>query len=180
MRSLLALCALVLASSCGIEAVPADAAVPELRDAGITDGGRPLEDAGQSQQDAGLADAGAAEPDAGAGCTSTSARAGWKATLTTAFHGVSGQVTVADDCTLTVSHFTYDGQGLDVRFYVAAAGSSFAMGTGLGPQLHRPAPWNDETLTLELPQGLRPEDFDRISVWCIDVGIDFGSGTFAP
>ncbi len=30
------------------------------------------------------------------------------------------------------------------------------------------------------PEGLTLDSLDGISVWCVDVGVDFGSGAFAP
>lgn len=144
-------------------------------DAGSIDAG-PV-DAGAT--DAGSVDAGAGATDGGAGCGRLDAHVGWYADLTTRFHGVSGRVTVTDDCTLTVTGFNYDGQGIDVRFYAAPPMTGFAQGTALGPQLYRPQqPWQNETLVVALPAGLTPASLDRISVWCIDVGVDFGSGAF--
>lgn len=52
-------------------------------------------------------------------CEKTHAKVGYSGTFKTFAHGVSGKVTVIDDCTLKVSQFSYDGGGPDVYFYGA-------------------------------------------------------------
>lgn len=162
------LCALVLfaATACG----PEQPAAPEDggSDVSTFDGGP---DAGNGVVDAG----------APTGCPRVSERVGWSAALATRFHGVAGRVTMTDACTLTVTGFSYDGQGIDVRLTGAAAGQGFARGVALGPQLFRPRqPWVNETLVIPLPADVSLEQLDAVSVWCIAASVDFGSGTFSP
>ena len=89
-------------------------------------------------------------------CLATSDRVGWVADLVTRHHLVSGRVTMTDACTLTVTDFTYDGQGLDVRFTGAGASTPFGMGTALGPQLLRPGGrYQSERLTIRLPDATK-------------------------
>lgn len=165
--------------SCGPEELDApDAGSLLAVDAGTaTDAGAAM-DAGM---DGGMVNDAGVTTDAGTGCARVSSRVGWSATLSTRAHGVRGRVTMTDACTLTLSEFHYDGQGIDVRLYGASAGQGFAQGAGLGPQLYRPQqPWVNETLTIELPATVTLEQLDRVSVWCIAASVDFGSGTFAP
>ncbi|MDP3153716.1 MAG: DM13 domain-containing protein [Archangium sp.] len=111
-------------------------------------------------------------------CTRTDPRVGWFAELSTKAHGVRGRVTLTDACTLTLSDFTYDGGGLDVRLVLAPAMTGFARGTPVGPQLLRGGGYQNETLLLAIPPGLALSDLERVSVWCVAADADFGSGTF--
>ena len=66
---------------------------------------------------------------------------------------------------LTISYF--EKPGFNIRqFYVA--------------RLARVAPLYFLALILTIPQGYALGDLDGLSVWCVDVSIDFGSGVFAP
>ncbi len=112
------------------------------------------------------------------GCPVTHPRVGWRAELATFQHKVSGTAEILDDCTIQVTEFNYDGTGLDVRFY-GGIGGNFAAGFALSDDLLRAGGYTDETMTLTLPDGVTLSDLDGLSVWCVDVGVDFGSGTFA-
>lgn len=111
-------------------------------------------------------------------CTSDSPRIGAAATLVTRDHGVSGTARIADDCTIVIDNFNYDGRGVDVRVYAATAGQDFADGVVLSGDLRRSQPYIDETLTLTLPAGATLDDVDALSVWCVPVGVSFGDATF--
>jgi hypothetical protein len=113
------------------------------------------------------------------GCPAIDPKVGWRAELATYYHGVEGVAEVLDDCTIRISNFSYDGTGLDVRI-LAGKGGDYAGGVALSDDLLRPGGYTGETLTVVLPEGTSLSDVDGISVWCVDVGIDFGSGTFAP
>jgi hypothetical protein len=107
---------------------------------------------------------------------------GWSATLSRISHNVSGTVTVVDADTLQVDNFTYDGGGLDVRFYlgVDATRAAFTSGLPVGPQLLGMAfSGSQEPLVLDLPAGQTIAGWNAISVWCVDVSVSFGQGTFA-
>ncbi len=107
-------------------------------------------------------------------------RVGWQTSLATYFHQVSGEVTVVDAQTIRVDHFTFDGGGPAVYFYLGteASNPAFAGGLPIGPQLTRP--YNDETVMLTLPPGETVAGYGAISVWCAAFDVDFGSGAFAP
>lgn len=112
-------------------------------------------------------------------CPATDPKIGWRAELTTYYHGVEGVAEILDDCTIRLSEFNYDGSGLDVRIYAGKDGD-YAGGFALSDDLLRADGYVDETLTVVLPGGTSMSEVDGISVWCVEVGVDFGSGTFAP
>ncbi len=110
-----------------------------------------------------------------------SPKIGWRAELNRLYHNVGGTVTIVDDDTLRFDEFTYDGQGLDVRFYLGATDSqaSFISGIPIGPQLLGMAyDGSQSPLVIDLPSGQTLEGWHAISVWCVDVAVNFGSGAF--
>jgi len=144
----------------------------ELRDivafvstAEVPDGGLFMPDAGQ--------------PGGGGGdCAKTHPKVGWYADLATYAHGVRGRATITDDCTVTLSDFHYDGNGIDVRLYGAIA-KDFANGFPIGGQLYRPGqPYVNVTLPMRLPRGKSLNDLDSVSVWCVAARHNFGDGVF--
>ena len=112
------------------------------------------------------------------GCTSEHRSVGQTAVFNGLFHEVAGQLTVIDDCTLEITGFTYDGLGPDVYFYT---GSSAEYNDGnnfiIGPRLNGNR-WSEQRIRLHIPAGQTLDDFDRISVWCIDFDINFGDALF--
>jgi len=112
------------------------------------------------------------------GCAATHARVGWRAELVENSHGVAGTAEIVDDCTIVVSAFAYDGAGLDVRFY-GALDEDYAGGFAISDDLVKPGGYVDETVVITLPPERSLDDLNSLSVWCIDVQIDFGSGVFA-
>ncbi len=115
--------------------------------------------------------------------TSSHPLVGTTAQFTEFSHDIAGTVTILDDRTIEVSNFVYDGQGLEVFFYLGRPdpdlprGSDFFNGIEVGPQL-RGRPFNGETITLTLPDNITLDDINGISVWCVPFGIDFGSAIF--
>ncbi|NJK32955.1 MAG: c-type cytochrome, partial [Deltaproteobacteria bacterium] len=112
-------------------------------------------------------------------CELTSARIGWKAELVNYFHGVGGTAEIIDDCTVEITNFTYDGTGIDVRIY-GGQGGDYDNGFAMTEDLLKPGGYSGVTLIAKLPPGESMDMLDGISVWCVDVGVDFGSGSFAP
>ena len=117
-------------------------------------------------------------PQAQGECGSAHAKVGQRAALTRRAHGVSGTVEVVDDCTLVVRGFTYDGGGLEVRFYGATAGTDFRNGTNLTRNILGER-FNGEDFTIKLPVGVTLDQVDKVSVWCVPAKEEFGSGTFS-
>jgi hypothetical protein len=193
-------------TSCSDEAAPsddngslADAGVDASTDAdpedgGIADTGPPPDadtpDADPSDADtadvdppdAGDPDVGTpdsdASPDAGGDCPSTHPRVGWTAELTEQAHNGGGTAEIIDDCTVRITNFTYDGQGLEARIY-GATGGDYANGYAMSDDLVRPQSYDGETLIARLPDDRTLDDLDGISVWCVPAGADFGSGEFS-
>ncbi|MCB9787140.1 MAG: DM13 domain-containing protein [Deltaproteobacteria bacterium] len=119
--------------------------------------------------------------DVSSGCAKSHPKIGQVATLTTHFHNVQGEARILDDCTILLEHFTFDGNGIDVRIYGGKGGEydknagGFALSEDL---LNFPVGYSDETMVLTLPEGRTLDDLDGISVWCVDVGVSFGDGLF--
>ncbi len=109
------------------------------------------------------------------GNTSNNSKVGNVSTFSSFAHDVGGTVTVIDDRTLQVTNFTYDGGGPSVFFYTGVDGDyTGSPGSGIiGPELSGRA-FNNETITLTLPDGLTLDDFNSISVWCDIFFADFG------
>jgi mono/diheme cytochrome c family protein len=125
-------------------------------------------------------------PDAGTGtgtdggreCAATHARVGQVAELTTRFHGVRGTARIADDCTVVIEMFGFDGQGVDVRVY-GATGANYETGFSMSDDLRRAGGYSNDTITATLPVGRTLDDVDGISIWCVPVGASFGDGLFS-
>jgi mono/diheme cytochrome c family protein len=116
--------------------------------------------------------------DTASACPKTNAKVGWTTTLSTKFHDVKGNATIVDDCTIVITNFFFDGNGIDVKLY-GAIDSNFDAGFPIGPQLfNAPVGYEDETLSFTLPAGKTMDDLNSISVWCVTVGISFGDGVF--
>jgi len=94
-------------------------------------------------------------------------------------HDIAGTLTLIDDRTFEVTGFNYDGGGPSVFFYLGTDGqySTGAGGLLVGPRLNG-RPYNNETLTVTLPDGVTLNDFNGVSVWCELFGINFGDATF--
>jgi hypothetical protein len=116
----------------------------------------------------------------------TSPQVGWRAEFTkipTTSHNVSGSVSIVDENTVRVDNFTYDGGGLDVRFYLGHENTTnaFKSGLAIGSQLFGTSYDGTQLpLVIDLPAGQTLEGWNAISVWCVDVSVSFGSGTFVP
>ena len=165
--------------------LPPQPEVVESDDADVTDtpedGASPPDDGGTSPEEVATPpeDSGAPIPDTANACPKTNDKVGWTATLSTLFHGVKGNATIVDDCTIVITNFFFDGNGLDVRLY-GAIDSNFQAGFAIGPQLYNfPTGYDDETLSFTLPEGKTMDDLNSISVWCVTVGTSFGDGVFS-
>jgi mono/diheme cytochrome c family protein len=110
-------------------------------------------------------------------CDATHDKIGQVATLSTLFHSVSGTAEIIDDCTIRVDDFTYDGGGIDVRFY-SGQGGNYLSGFPMSDDLRRSGGYSGETVYAQLPEGQTLDALDGISVWCVDVASSFGDGIF--
>ncbi len=109
-------------------------------------------------------------------CGSTSGRIGQSLTLSTLAHRVTGTVTIVDDCTLKFTNFSFDGGGIDVRIYSGINGD-FDAGQAISKDIFGLS-FDAQEVSLKLPASLSVDDFNSVSVWCVDVGVSFGDGTF--
>jgi hypothetical protein len=93
-------------------------------------------------------------------------------------HDVEGVATIIDAHTIHVEHFTYDGQAPAVYFYLGETNTynDFLNGLQLQPELDRP--YNDESLTLFLPEDETLDGYGAISVWCAEFNVNFSSASF--
>jgi len=143
-------------------------------------GGAPGNDGGSGATASGGLDSGgqAGNSDEGTGCGKTDPRIGWRADLgiNTGEGQVSGFVSMVDDCTLELTHFNYDGNGIEVHVY-GSKNQSFSPGFVIGPDLFGRG-FHDATLRVQLPQGKKLDDLDWVGIWCVAVGANFGSGAF--
>jgi hypothetical protein len=105
-------------------------------------------------------------------------RAAWVADIPPGLHSVEALLTIVDQQTLQVEHFTYDGTAPLVYFYLGASDNDidFENGLQLEPLLDRA--YEDESLTLTLPEGETLDGYNAISVWCAQFSINFGSASF--
>jgi len=112
-----------------------------------------------------------------ADCSAEHPFVGRSAELSSLAHGVSGTVTVINDCELEVTNFNYDGGGPSVYFYAAVdrdySGNSFIIGERLSGKQ-----WVNDTLRLQIPEGKSLDDFNSLSVWCYDFNANFGDVFF--
>ena len=110
-------------------------------------------------------------------CTTDHPRVGWIAALETLFHDVRGTAEIVDDCTIVIRNFYYDGEGIDVRIYGAKDGD-YHSGFPMTPDLLRDGGYEDAVIVAQLPEERTLDEVDGVSVWCVDVGVDFGSDMF--
>ncbi len=111
------------------------------------------------------------------GCGVTHPLVGSQAELREFSHGVAGTATIVDDCTIEITDFVFDGGGIDVRVY-GGLGGDYDNGFAIGQDLTRATGYDRETVTVQLTPDQSLDDLDGISIWCVPVGVDFGSGFF--
>jgi hypothetical protein len=92
-------------------------------------------------------------------------------------HGVSGRVTVLNNCTLQITNFNYDGGGLARVFVYGGKAGNYTAGFPIGSNL-RGTPMTNTTLNITLNDG-DLDKLDGISIWCVIAGVSFGDGLFA-
>lgn len=108
-------------------------------------------------------------------CSGDSTKIGYTGTFSTLAHNVSGTATVLDNCTLEINMFNFDGAAPNVKFYAGVSGNfSDSEAFGIGERINGRS-YVNETIILELPEGKFVDDFDSLSVWCIEFSADFGN-----
>jgi hypothetical protein len=104
---------------------------------------------------------------------------GWTAELVGTAHDVAGTATITDEQTIELTDFTFDGGGLNARFFLLVDGEDFHRDLELSDNLVGTA-FDAESLTLDLPAGTSFTDFNLLTFWCIPAGVSFGTGVFEP
>lgn len=110
-------------------------------------------------------------------CTSDHPFVGRTAELSTLEHGVSGTISIMNDCVIEVTNFNYDGGGPQVFFYGAVDQDYITDAFPIGNRLNGQQ-WVNDTLLLAIPEGKTLDDFNSLSVWCADFSINFGDAYF--
>ncbi|XP_022665167.1 protein Skeletor, isoforms B/C-like isoform X2 [Varroa destructor] len=97
--------------------------------------------------------------------------------LPTFAHEVRGTVYAANENTVVITNFYYDGEGPDAHFWVGTTGRPTSAGiqvaneVGSHQKLQR---YRDAYLVLTLPEGKKITDFSYFGVWCKQATADFG------
>lgn len=109
-------------------------------------------------------------------------KVGQTMSFSTLAHDVMGSAEIIDNCTIKVSGFSYDGTGPAVYFYAGVNGqySSRNGGAGfaIGTQLVEGTAYNQDSVILKLSSPSVLDDFNGLSVWCVDFDVSFGDGLF--
>lgn len=91
-------------------------------------------------------------------------------------YGIRGTVTIISDCEIEISNFFYNGSGPAVSVYGGNNGN-FADGISLSEPIQGRR-FEDETLTVFLPEGTTLDEINSFSIWCFQFNIDFSSASF--
>ncbi|XP_043677738.1 protein Skeletor, isoforms B/C isoform X1 [Vespula pensylvanica] len=96
-------------------------------------------------------------------------------------HGIKGIIYAADDSTIFIKGFSYDGRGPDAYFWVGNSTRPSPDGyivpypedyKGRDPPVLKA--FDNTDIVLRLPQGKRLRDIKWLSVWCRRFTVDFG------
>jgi hypothetical protein len=95
-------------------------------------------------------------------------------------HNASGKATIIDDCTIHISEFYNDGGGREVNVYAGdnhnySDVSAFAVSQHINGIV-----FDNDSLTLVLPDGKTLDDLTGLRVWCVDFTASFGQMEFTP
>jgi len=104
---------------------------------------------------------------------------GWIAELIGHHHDVAGTAELIDDRTIEITGFTYDGGGINSRFFLLADGEAFHRDFELSGNLVGDD-YADDVLTLEIPPELPLDEWNLLTLWCIPAAVSFGDGVFRP
>lgn len=107
-------------------------------------------------------------------CSSSHSLVGTTANLSSIAHGVGGTLTIIDDCTLEFTNFSYDGGGPAVFFYSGINGIYNDSNANQISSLLTGTVFSNNTVRLVLPSTVTLDDFDSISIWCVDFNANFG------
>lgn len=111
-------------------------------------------------------------------CSTSHSNVGRSGMLATFQHGVSGTVTIIDDCTIEITGFNYDGGGPQVYFYAGTNGDYTASNAFQFSKLLTGTSFSNNTIQLIIPNNKTLDDFNSLSVWCVDFNANFGDVIF--
>ncbi|XP_003741831.1 protein Skeletor, isoforms B/C [Galendromus occidentalis] len=97
--------------------------------------------------------------------------------LPTFAHDVRGTVYAANENTVVVTNFYYDGEGPDAHFWVGTTERPTSAGTQVANEVgshQKLARYRGAYLVLTLPEGKKITDFTYFGVWCKQATADFG------
>jgi len=118
--------------------------------------------------------------DGGSRCGNDHEMVGYTAELSTLAHRVSGTATIVDNCTIEITGFNYDGGGIVVQVYTGNDGKFRGQGAfAISSNLVGTA-FSNATLSLTIPEPRSLNQFNSLSIWCVEVGVSFGDGNFGP
>lgn len=111
----------------------------------------------------------------GRDCAQDSLKVGHTGIFSTLAHNVSGKATIIDNCTIEISMFNFDGAAPNVKFY-AGVNDNFSDSDafGIGERIDGRS-YINETIVLTLPEGKFVDDFNSLSVWCVEFQANFGN-----
>lgn len=98
----------------------------------------------------------------------------------TSQHDVAGTIYVIDETTIWVRGFTYDGTAPDAFFYAGETNEPSGQGVIIPDEAGttvKLGAYDNENLILSLPVGKTINSFRWISIWCRQVGANFGHVT---
>ena len=102
---------------------------------------------------------------------------GWIAELRTHHHDVAGTAEIIDENTIEIRDFTYDGGGINSRFYLLADGEDFHKDYELTDNLVGDE-YNNDVLTIQIPDQAEFENWNLITLWCVPAAVSFGDAVF--
>ena len=104
---------------------------------------------------------------------------GWIAELTGHHHDVAGTAEIIDERIIEITGFTYDGGGINSRFFLLADGADFSRDFEVSENLVG-GDYVDDVLTLEIPADVHLDEWNLLTLWCIPAAVSFGDGVFLP
>ncbi|XP_022080693.1 protein Skeletor, isoforms B/C-like [Acanthaster planci] len=99
--------------------------------------------------------------------------------LSTLDYQVSGTVYAVDETTVMIRGFNYNGAAPDAFLWVGTTNSPSGSGQPLylDSSQTKLGAYNDAVLVVSMPTGNKITDFKWLSVWCRQVGVNFGDVT---
>lgn len=102
---------------------------------------------------------------------------GWIAEIVGEHHDVGGVAEIIDERTIEITDWTYDGGGINSRFFLLVDGADFHRDFEISDnQVGEEA--DGATLTLTIPDDAPFDEWNLITLWCLPASVSFGAGVF--